>query len=589
MRLLKNLFLVFLILSSFVIEAQNDIPQYTVRIGTFVNPKPADFDAIRSLGFVYAEKQPDDYYSVLMGGYTSKSNAQRTANQIKGKGFSNPLVTKLDMKSGETVTMIQLGLKKATQAFKWGNFLQLDELYVILNDNQVKVLTGIYPDVATAKAQLSAVRAMGFKDAFVKNVNSTLLHEVKDFEMWGEKRALIPLVFRDDSERKTLTRPTSTEIPEPFDDPQDRIETTIQKETIETVTTKGGSTTPVKVAKSNTFERSFTAATPNIRANEKRNSALELQKVLKAEGTYTSSLDGYYGKGTKAAYEVAILQNRQIQKYKILAKYANESSSRQFTNDIDYAINNLWAYPDDAMADLAASNEPLAKAYRAYFIFTNEGADDRVNNLMNAAIQQAFSGKKPTNMPRFDYNATYSYNDLNQLLLHLRYIHEISNQDIAVPCWLFQKHTGAAMEAFSFSGGSPIRMESCGGFWEWEEVAVLSTIATDMDSRKKFDTEELAKNKTQLNQLFLAPDPLSSQESKEVNTWHKNLWKGIDGWAFRDPLLEEMGTALKLSYFQVYVLLEDYYMDEGYNKTEAKGMALTTLKALVGYHLQRFV
>ncbi len=81
---------------------------------------------------------------------------------------------------------------------------------------------------------------------------------------------------------------------------------------------------------------------------------------------------------------------------------------------------------------------------------------------------------------------------------------------------------------------------------------------------------------------------MNTADAKAIETWHKKLWKAIDGWAIQDPMLEETGTALKIAYFQAYVLLEDYFMDEGYDKKEAKGMALTTLKDLVGYHLERF-
>ena len=585
MRLLKNLFSAIFILTIFSLSAQTNIPQYTIRIGTFVNPKPADFESIRSLGFIYSNRQPDDYYSVMMGGYTSQSEAKKVAKRVEAKGFNNPYVTKLDMESGETVTMIQLGLKKSTQPFKWEKFMQLDELYVMINNNQVKVMTGIYPDIATAKAQLSVIRSMGFSDAFVRNANSALLHKVNNFEMWGEKRALIPLVFKDNEQRETRTRPTSADIPEPFEDPNERIDTKKVTEAGNTMTAKGVETESKAPA---TFERSFTTELPKIRGKEKRNSALELQKVLKEIGTYSNSLDGYYGKGTAAAYKKAIAQNRQIKKYQVLAKYSKDGGLYQYTSDLEYAVHHLWDYPTDATADLAASNAALAKAYRAYYIFANEGPDERVNNLMNAAIQQAFKGKKPTNMPRFDYNATYAYNDLGQLLLHVRYIHEIAGTVVSVPCWLFQKHSGTAMEAFSFSGGSAIRMQNCGGFMEWEEIAVLHAIASDLDTRKTFDAAELAKGQTKLNQMFLAPDPLNTTDAKEIDGWHKNLWKNIGGWAASDPVLEERATALKIAYFQVYVLLEDYFMDEGYKKNEAKGMALTSLKALVGYHLSRF-
>ncbi|RMG79190.1 MAG: hypothetical protein D6714_16760 [Bacteroidetes bacterium] len=584
MRFLKNLLFLFLLLTVSGLFAQDNIPQYTVRIGTFINPKPAEFEAIRSLGFIYTERQPDGYTGVLIGGYTSKNAAEDMARKLQSKGFLNPSVSLLPVKEGEPVTMIQLGVKKATEKFKWEKYLKMEQLYVVINNDQVKILTGIYPDIATAKAQLPAIRAMGFSDAFVKKVNSALLHEVTPFETWGEKRPLIPLVFREDSKRETHATPAASEIPEPFEKPQDRIKTQPEKETPPDLVPKGITTT----AKPAAFERSFAPPRPTIRVKEKRNSVIELQKALKKQGTYSGSLDGYYGKGTAAAFEKAYSNHRQVRKYKILARFGRNMDASENSGQLADAIKSLWTSPETATQTLRMDNSPLAKAYRAYYMFQTLGPQDEVDNLMNAAIKEAFKDVKPTNMPRFDYTLDYKYTNLSQLLSHLRYIHEVSDPKTAVPCWMFQKHAYTAIEAFNLSGGSNIEIENCGGFWTWEEVATLYEIAKDLDTRASFDSKELNKSQARLNKMFLAPDPVSAEDLKALNQWQEKLWVGIDGWAFRDPLLEEIAEALRLSFFQTYVLLEDYFMDEGYKKDEAKGMALETLHALTAYHLARF-
>ena len=43
--------LFFFLLTTFVGNAQ-EVPEFTVQIGNFVNPKPADFEQIASMGFL---------------------------------------------------------------------------------------------------------------------------------------------------------------------------------------------------------------------------------------------------------------------------------------------------------------------------------------------------------------------------------------------------------------------------------------------------------------------------------------------------------------------------------------------------------
>ncbi|MBK9016809.1 MAG: hypothetical protein IPM82_23630 [Saprospiraceae bacterium] len=346
---------------------------------------------------------------------------------------------------------------------------------------------------------------------------------------------------------------------------------------------------PVKAAAPPPTLISFEADLPDIRPNVKRTSAYELQKTLKAEGAYKGSLDGFYGKGTRTSYDQALANNRQLQKYRILAKYQALPDLDADGNTIQYHINHLWDQPKTSINGLAAAKTPIAKAYRAYFKYVNEGQSKEVNWLMNEAIKEAFVGKKSA-LPKFDPTVRYAYEDIDQMLTHLRYIHEVSSDSPAAPCWLFRKHPGPALKAFSSQGtDSNLKLQACGGFWEWEEVKVLDAIAKDLCGLGQISEAACAKSQSQLAQLYLTPKALTDEERKAVEAWNAKLWQGIEGWSSRDPMLAEIATALKISYLQAEVLFEDFFMDEGFTEKEAKALGLQAMKVLVGHHLERFI
>ena len=58
---------------------------------------------------------------------------------------------------------------------------------------------------------------------------------------------------------------------------------------------------------------------PEIDVKTKRHSAAELQRVLKEKGFYNGSVDGYYGEGTRNAYQAAWLRMIELEKYRRLA------------------------------------------------------------------------------------------------------------------------------------------------------------------------------------------------------------------------------------------------------------------------------
>ncbi|MBI1228391.1 MAG: hypothetical protein GC192_24365 [Bacteroidetes bacterium] len=610
MKFLIRVFsLATLVLMATLAAAQEGVPDFTVQVGSYANPKPTDFANLQGHGFLYANKRPNRT-DVFIGGYESEAEAGKMLATLQLFGYDNAAVTKLNSEGGQPVTIIQLATKRVGDKVNWEDYLPAGKLYVLLSGNQFKILAGTFPDITSAKAHLAKLQKVGFKDAFVKNVNNVLLHEVTDFEMGGApKKPLIPLVFE---EKKTEEKAPETakaiepevqkqDVPKSYDD----VAIVTPKTNATTLTPKGvepkaeeptktapAKSEPAKAEPAKTVTAtsvSFEADLPDIRPNVKRTSAYELQKILKSEGSYKGSLDGFYGKGTRSAYDQALASNTQLKKYRILAKHMTTPTEDAPKGTVQYYINHLWDDPKTAMDGLAAAKTPIAKAYRAYFMYVNDGPSKDVNWLMNEAIKEAFSGKKSA-FPKFDPTVRYAYEDIDQMLTHLRYIHEVSADSPAAPCWLFRKHPSAALAAFGPVGSdSKLKLQACGGFWEWEDVKVVDAITKDLCGSGQMSEAACAKSQSQLAQLYLTPQAVSDDDRKALEAWNAKLWQGIDGWASRDPMLAEIATALKISYLQTEILFEDYFMNEGFNEKEAKALGLQAMKVLVAHHLERFI
>lgn len=551
---------------------------YTVHVGTFVNAKSTDFDPIRKLGFVYAYPMDGDLTQVFLGGYDDKATAQKAANQLKLLDY-NAYVMERDLKQGRTVTIIQIATRNLNQPIEWTSFEPFGQLYAIVGEDKLKIATGIFTNIDDAKPQLAAIQKAGYKDAFVKKVNEVLLVKLSSFET-QLKKPLIPLAIKEGtSNKKTVQTAKPSSIPTTIPRTYSNVPAAYNNEDI-------GIRSPV----ANLTPKGAQSSLPEIRAKVKRGSVLELQKVLKLEKAYNSSLDGYYGKGTSMAYEKAKQSNEQFQKYSVLSNYF--SSGKEQTGDVlQLSVNNLLADPA-AVAVLERSSDPVAKAYRAYLMFRRLGPSSEVNGLMNTAIRGAYEGKRLGNQPPFDYRATYAYEDLNQLILHIHFIHAAPGNQYGAPCWLAEAHpreTAAAHTAFANYAAGTLKLESCDQFLTWEEIRTMEAIAKDLDGKKTIDDALLSAATSRRAQLFMAPLPLDASSVSALENWNRSLWEGLNKWSASDPLHKDLVAALKISYFQSQVRLEDYFMDQGFSVNDAKGLALATLESLVGYHLERFI
>ena len=573
---MRSLFVLFVVAFFSLSSLQAQEAVYTVYLGTFLDAQKSNFEPLESLGFLYADEMSNNLSKVFIGGYTSKAAGDAVAVAARKKGYMDATVVELKTQDSPKAAVVQLGIKNARKKIDWSEFSKAGKIYFILRNDQVKVVTGIFPSMASAQSAVGELRKRGYKDAFAKSVPEVLLHELNGFVL-GKPAATQEGMFGEEPVAAKTSVPADVPVSYDFE--------------------AGG---PVVIKSPTAPEaehytppaQSDLLYRPEIRTKVKRGSALQLQKILKRLGYYSSSLDGYYGRGTAGAYDKALKELPALKKYSVLANHLDELNAAEKEDGLQYYINTLPDDPAHALSGLSASSEPLAKAYRAYWSFVTRGPSREVNDLMNAAVHQAYADPKTPVPSRFDPAATYAYANLSQLILHLSYIHRAVGKSIAAPCWLFQRHPKEALSAFEPEGSmtqADYRIQACAGFDQWPEVRLLIAIGEDLNAMSPPAPDVLANARSRQTRYLLSPKPLPASQTADLQARQKRLISNLDVWAGKDPLHQKIVTAFKISYYQTQVLLEDFYMDKDLNPDQARGLALGTLDAIVEPYVIRFL
>ncbi|MEM1320117.1 MAG: SPOR domain-containing protein [Bacteroidota bacterium] len=553
---------------------------YMIHIGAFVKTQISDFNNIRPLGFIYVKQFDDRLLRVYMGDYSTEAAANEALAAVKAKGYPDAYVTRRNLSEGKEVAVIQIGLAQVGERIEWNDYAKAGPIMVQpIDGRQLKIVVGTYPSVDYAKGRIGSIRKAGFSDAFVRPVNSALLHRITTFEAAGLLDNAAGLASERATKPNVGTGRNSDEIP---------VRSTKKEE---------NSPAPDDSAIPDSYDDQLTVKSPQaqqialpvIRKNVKRNSVIELQRILKDSKAYRGSLDGLYGPGTGQGYETAVRGNREIQKYLILNRYTDEMTSKGNENILQHYINTLIEDTPTALRGLETTDSPTANAYRAYILFRQQGSQTEIDNLMNSAIKDAFNSPKTKQRPPFDYRAAYTYKDIGQLILHLRFIQTAYGNDIAFPCWLFQLHPKESTVAFSSGTRSDYRIQDCGSMMDWEELQLLEIAAEELNPTGAVNGRDVAQYASKRAELLLLPRTPDFTQQKEAEEWHQSLMTGLDAWEKTDPLHSKLLYPLRVSYYQSMVRLEDYYMDKGMKPKAARGLAICMLQTIVGPHLQTYL
>ncbi len=582
---------------------------FTIHIGAFVKANLSDFKDIRPYGFMYAQDY-NNLMQVYMGDYPTEPNAMKVLEKVKRHGYPNAFITRRNLKKGKNVRIIQVASADIGEDIDWDRYSTAGQLYAVLGDQQIKLVTGPFDSAAATNDYLAKLRLIGFNDAFAKRANNVMLHKITSFEAGQAISYPSEIVVPEEEEEVVSTKPreevveveevappppslivkkkpktktpepkakeevlTARDIPEDFDNAAKagRIEA---KPKEEKVVTK-----PVAKPKPVTFPQ------PKVRAKVKRTSAIELQKILKTEGVYTNSLDGFYGAGTGKGWEAIKQNNKELKKYILLSTQSEVLTTKGTSDILQHYINSLAATPAKSLKGLETSEAAIAKAYRALYWFNKKGAGQGVNDMMNKAIQQAFSNKKLKNKPKFDYTAKYDYKSVDQLILHLRYIQGASDPEPAAPVWLFAQYPEATKKAYNASShpiDNDYQVQNVVEVMDWEALNLFKVILADLNTNTgKKAKQQQAVNDNNCSRLLLNAMPLSIEERKKAIDWNTAFWANMDSWAKADPLHQKFMVPLEATYFQTWVHLEDYFMDKGVSPLDAKGLALSVLRNMV--------
>ena len=548
--------------------AQNH--HYTIAVGAFVDAKSQDFDELKSLGFVYSFQQPkSDITQVYLGGFKDMSTADKALQILKNKGFANALVQERKLSDGEIVTVIQMATRDTRKSIEWEKFDKVGDLLGIVSENNIKILTGPFDDLDAAKGKLKSIKKLGLTDAFIKKVNSSLLIRLNEFET-GVKKPFINL--NADLTQDEKDEGNKDDTPTGYG-PGD-------------LKAKGGQNT-AKVVKKDEPR----IPPPAINGRERRNSVIELQKLLKEDGYYKSRVDGYYGKGTAASYKKARKENKLLNKYADLVGAIPKEPAGEDIDKLQKAINNLWENKK-SYSIVEANVAPVAFAYQAVYWFEKEGPSSKVNKAMSKALKKGFANKKLENQPPIDYSSTYAYEDADQLILHLFYVHSAPGNDYYVPCWVSEKFPDATTNAkrkIAKFNKKYFKMAACEQFdLGWDELNILQAMAYAMKGSEAVDFTSLSIDIATRKDLIKTPKALSKGEAVELIDWEEELMSALDAWANRTPKYKDTVGAFKIAFYQSAVRLEDYYMKKSFSKTQSRALALATINTYIGVYLERF-
>lgn len=546
-------------------NGQTPSRHYAISVGTFIDVHREEFAGLDAFGFLYSFKLESNYSEVLLGGYNSLEAAQTALGRVIALGYSSARLRELPESEGAMVAVIQIAALDPRKTIDWKKYSSFTSLWGVAGENSIKLMVGPYTSPEEARKILPKIQKEGYKDAFSRNVNSIHLIKIGAFETSNIiKQPAVEFTWQN---KPSAQQNPSFKEPVGYDYPLNRPQSY-----------------DLQARTPNASEKNVV---PDIRGNIKRRSALELQKILKATFYYTGSLDGYYGNGTAQAFQMALQNNRELNECRFIAMNRTQQTATPAGDALQNIINRL---PEDtrAMILLEGYNHPLAYAYRAYQLFTTQGPGNDVNELMNTAIRQAYVNRSNRLVAPFDYRATYAYNNIEQLILHLHYIHIAPDGNHSVPCWLskaYPRETGAAQAAVA--GAINLKVQVCDAYFDWEEIRMLEIISAGIGGRKAGD-EALAEANAARAVLFNTTRPMSAYNQKEAETWQNTLFARLTPWASTDILHQNKFTAFSILYYQCAVLLEDFYMDKGLTPQDARFLAIATLRTVTGPNLERF-
>jgi len=483
---------------------------------------------------------------------------------------------------------IQIASYTDPQMKQFESISKFGYIFSELQDNKLyRVMMGTYSSYNAAKKIQTQLQAKGFKDAFVVQVPivdedgvyivqiATLPQKAPIY--WGDWQRLSPqIMVQMSDDQLRISRG-------PFYSKEDA------NKAMADIQQKGGRNDVFVRVVSSKFLHPLSPleiARNDVNPKAERYSIKAIQAALGQSGYYSLSIDGKWGENTQKSLDAFRAKDEIYLKYKTLAAQQKlVKEVEQFT--LQYYINLIDKNPMGADEGLKQFQHPLAKAYRAYIYLNGdlqiENMQAEVNSLMNSAAEMTFKGYRQKT--RYDFNMKYSYDNIAQLIKHLRAIHEAVKDEPDVPCWLFRRHPALSAEAFALYWNSErdeYKISSdCGSFLDLPQMQMLVVMANDLEASTN-------NNIHKINELYAYPMPLSHSEIKDLENWNAQVWKCMDNSGAKNPVLYRMHKSMRVIYFDSLRGLEDYFLKKHFSIQDARALGLKVIKQAVGENFEAY-
>ena len=497
---------------------------YEIQLAIYASPEYKKFKPLHSVGYVYSIEMENSLYRIMMGTYSSKSTAKDKLKLVQRKGFKDAYIVKKEIKEADAVYIVQLATYDQQADIYWPDWQRLSPQLVAQLSDN-KVRVAIGPYYTRAEAEEVQARV----------------------QMRGPKDIFIKKVSE-----KVLHKV------EKFD-----------------------------LERSASYGQSSGAMRLSVKA---------LQELLIQEKLYNVASNGALTPTTKSAM---IQYKKTNKRYVLHRKMAEEMELEEGIEEytLQYYINMIPKDPLTAAAGLKQFKNPISKVFLAYLYlnedlaYLNEDMEkvDKaviVNELMNASLEKVF--KNYRGETRYDFSMKYSYEEVGQLLEHMKAMYEVLKERPDIPCWLFERHPKLMKKTFQpywqNRRDDYTVSNDCGSFMDLEELRVLSLVSEEFGDDKM--TFEGIKG---VNKLYIAPQPISHQEIEALEKWNGNLWKNLKALEGGSALQQNMYGLLRFSYYDALQVLETHFMFKGMPGIEARSLGLKILKETVGDNLKSYL
>ena len=502
-------------------------------------------------------------------------------------------VNTLQAATPDKVYEIQLATYAAPDYQKFKTLFNTGYVYTKATENGLyKVMMGTYSSKSIAQKKLAAVQRKGFNDAFLvaKSLDEQEAVYIVQLATYDQQAD----IYWSDWQR------LSTQLVAQLSDDKVRVAVGPFYTRVEAATVQARiqSIGPKDIFIKKVSEKVLHEVglfdwqrSPSYGQNSGtvRNSVKALQLLLGEQDLYDVPSSGSLTPKTKAAIAAFKSKNEHYKRHALLVESQEEPYQiEEYT--LQYYINRATEEPAKAAAGLKQFKNPIAKMFLAYLYFNGDVAvankDQQVNQLMNTALQEVFKGYR--GKTRYDFSMKYAYEDLEQLLSHLKAVHEVLKMRPDMPCWLLQRHPKAIQKAFrpywNNSRDDYNVSNDCGSFLDQENLRVLLSVSEEFAAN-----DEQKQTLLDINRWYVLPRPIPHQEIEQLEKWNGRLWGGLAKLKDGSPLEQNMYTVLRFSYYDALQELETNFMKKGLPGVEARSLGLKVLKEAVGPNLAAYL